>query len=122
MQDLDNIKYKQDYLKSKIKNKRLKLNFHNRYMSLLEGVFSRGDRRLSEVILSAFKEGARFDAWDNNFRFDLWQAVFEKTKIDPNFYVQEKSQDEILPWDFLDTGMDREYLLEEFADALRPTA
>lgn len=114
MQDLDTIKYKQDYLKSKIKNKMLALSFHNRYMSFLEGVLSRGDRRLSEVILSAFKKGARFDAWSDHFNFEAWLSAFKECDIDPLFYLKEKSKDEILPWDFIDTGIGKEALLSEF--------
>jgi len=114
MQDLDSIKYKQDYLKSKIRNKKLKLSFHNRYMSLLEGVLSRGDRRLSQVISSAFKQGARLDAWESHFRFSLWQAAFLESNIDPNFYLQARSIDEFLPWDFLDIGISKESLRSEF--------
>jgi len=114
MQDLDSIKYKQDYLKSKVRNRRLKLSFHNRYMSFLEGVFSRGDRRLSQVISCAFKRGARFDAWENHFRFSQWEAAFLESNIDPNFYLQDKSRDEFLPWDFLDIGISKESLRSEF--------
>lgn len=114
MDDLDNIKYKQDYLKNKIiGNKRLKLSFHNRYMSFLEGILSCGDRRLSEVILFAFKQGAKFDAWDNYFSFNTWIKAFKESRIKPYFYLREKSKDEFLPWDFLDIGINKESLLME---------
>ena len=115
MEDLESVKYKQDYLKKKTLNKRkLKLSFHNRYMSFLEGVFSRGDRRLSEVILSAFKKGARFDAWDDYFKFDIWLDAFKEGNINPDFYLQKRGAEEFLPWDFLDIGLPKEALLREF--------
>jgi len=115
MEDMDNIESKQDYLRRKVrKNKRLRVSLHNPKMSLLEGVFSRGDRRLSGVILSAFTKGARFDAWDNYFMFDKWTEAFCESRIDPNFYLREKLKDEILPWDFLDTGIEKGVLLAEF--------
>lgn len=114
MDDIESIQCKRDYLKRKIKNKRLILSFHNPYMSILEGVFSRGDRRLSEVIVGAFNKGARFDAWDNYFMFNKWQDAFKGAHIDPNFYLKEKAKDEFLPWDFLDVGIDKETLIAEF--------
>lgn len=117
-QDLDCIKYKQEYLKNKIRNKKLKLSFHNRYMSLLEGVLCRGDRRLSKVLYHAFKQGARFDAWDNYFRFEYWQKAFLESNVDFNFYLKERSKDEFLPWDFLDIGISKDSLLSEFEKLL----
>jgi radical SAM family uncharacterized protein len=114
MEDIDNIKYKQGFLKNKIRNKRLAWAFHNPYMSLLEGVLSRGDRRLSQVIFYAFNKGARFDAWSNYFSFDKWSEAFKESAIDPHFYLKEKHQDEILPWDFIDIGISKEYLIQEF--------
>jgi radical SAM family uncharacterized protein len=114
MESPDAIRYKQNYLKSRIKNKRLNLGFHNSKMSFLEGVLSRGDRRLSQVILGAFKKKAKFDAWGNHFAFDLWQEAFKEAKIEPDFYLKEKTKDEILPWDFLDVGINKEFLWDEF--------
>ena len=115
MIDLDNMKRRQDYIRERsLKRKRLKISFHNPKMSFLEGVFSRGDRRLSEVILNAFNKGARFDAWSSSFNFDLWDASFRDAGIDPCFYLKEKAIDEFLPWDFIETGVDKAFLVEEF--------
>jgi len=114
VQAFDEIKYKQDYLRDRVKNRRLKFIFHNRYMSMLEAALSRGDRRLSRVIYSAFKQGARFDAWDEYFKFAYWQRAFSESNIDFNFYLQERSTDQFLPWDFLDVGISKEALLSEF--------
>ncbi len=114
MESMEVIKDKQDYLKRKIKNRRLRLSVRNPKMSFLEGVLSRGDRRLSRVISGAFTKGARFDAWDDYFVFDRWTEAFSESGIDPNFYLQEKSKEEFLPWDFLDIGIDREHLRGDF--------
>ncbi|MBM3246315.1 MAG: TIGR03960 family B12-binding radical SAM protein [Candidatus Omnitrophica bacterium] len=121
MEDMNSIEDKQNYLKGQVKKslhrgwqERLKLSFHNRNLSFLEGVLSRGDRRLSRVIACAFKKGAKFDAWENHVRFDCWQAAFLECGIDPSFYLQARGLDEFLPWDFLDVGMDKEALGAEF--------
>jgi len=118
MQDLEAIKNKQEYLRQKAKrHKRLVLSFHNSAMSIIEGVFSRGDRRLSEVILKAFESGAKFDAWSNHFDFARWQAAFSDCGLDMRFYLDKKELNSLLPWDFIDTGIDRKTLAAEFADA-----
>lgn len=114
MQGLEGIKDKQDYLRNRMNNKKFKLSFHNRYMSILEGILSRGDRRLSEVIYRAFKQGAKFDAWADHFRFEKWQEAFYECKIDPAFYLQKKPLDVALPWDFLDTGISKEDLGRDY--------
>jgi radical SAM family uncharacterized protein len=118
MLSLEQIKEKQDYLKSHCKNRWIKLNFHNRFMSFLEGVFSRGDRKLSKVVLLAFQKGARFDGWEEYFRFDLWTESFKECGIDPDFYLQERQTDELLPWDFLDVGISKQQLIAEYKQVL----
>lgn len=114
MDSLARIEEKQDYLRSNCKNRRLKFNFHNSQMGFLEGVLSRGDRKLSKVILAAYRKGARFDAWSNYFSFTKWQEAFLEENIDPQLYLNDKSITAALPWDFIDTGIDKEYLLTEF--------
>lgn len=112
------IKAKHDYLRGRVKNKKLKLALHDPHMSILEGVFSRGDRRLSGVIKSAFKRGARFDSWQNQFNFERWLAAFADNDIDYGFYLRERLRDEILPWDCLDAGVTKSELLGELDLAL----
>ncbi|MFA5095713.1 MAG: TIGR03960 family B12-binding radical SAM protein [Candidatus Omnitrophota bacterium] len=115
MEDSDTIRRKQEYLREKTKrHRRLVLHFHNRPMSIIEGVLSRGDRRLSPVILAAFKAGAKFDAWSNYFDFDRWMAAFADSGIDPWFYLRQKELSAILPWDFIDTGIAKDALAAEF--------
>ncbi|MBU1923814.1 MAG: TIGR03960 family B12-binding radical SAM protein [Candidatus Omnitrophica bacterium] len=119
MEPISVIKEKQNYLRSHCKNKRLKLNFHNFEMGFLEGVLSRGDRSLSAVILSAYRKGARFDAWTSHFSFLKWQEAFSEQGIDPQEYLKEKSTSEVLPWDFIDMGINKEDLLAEFSWSCR---
>lgn len=116
------VKDKQNYLRAHSKNKRLKFNFHNLEMGFLEGVLSRGDRRLSRVILGAYKRGARFDAWPNYFSFAKWQEAFSQTGIDPQAYLSEKSIASLLAWDFIDTGIEKEALIIEFNKACDPAS
>ena len=105
---------KQDLLKSSIKSKRIRYNWHDNKTSYLEGVFARGDRRLSKVILRAAEMGCKFDGWGEHFRFDLWMKAFEELGIDPDFYnLRERSYDEVLPWDHIDIGVTKSFLMKE---------
>ena len=74
-------------------------------MSFMEGVFSRGDRKLAPVIVKAFEKGARFDAWSSYFNFDIWTQAFKEAGVAPEFYLRERSGEEILPWDMIDMGV-----------------
>ena len=113
MDSIEAIKEKQNYLRSHCKNKRLKFNFHDFQMGFLEGVLSRGDRLLSKVILSAYRKGARFDAWSNHFSFNKWLEAFSESGIDAQKYLDEKPTTAVLAWDFIDTGISKEALLKE---------
>jgi radical SAM family uncharacterized protein len=121
MESLEKAARKNEYLKAKLKNRRIKLSFHSREMSFLEGVLSRGDRRLSAVVEAAFKKGARFDAWSNHFNLQRWLEVFNEAGINPDFYLKERPTDEFLPWDFIDIGVSKESLLRE-ANNAKPVA
>jgi radical SAM superfamily enzyme YgiQ (UPF0313 family) len=115
MEEPDSIKLKQEYLREKSKRfKKLNITFHNRYMSMLEGVLSRGDRRLSKVVLNAFRKGARFDAWGEHFNFDLWLSAFKESGIDIYSYMKPRDLNEPLPWDFIDTGIPKDFFVSEF--------
>jgi len=115
MPDLEIIKNKQDYLKARLyRNRNIKISFHNRFMSFFEGVLSRGDRRLSPVILEAFNMGARFDAWEETFSFERWMEAFKRTGLEPDFYLKDKRELKLLPWDFLDIGVRGDFLRAEF--------
>lgn len=122
MDSVEAIQEKQNYLRSHCKNKRLKFNFHNFQMGFLEGVFSRGDRRLSKVVSKVYKKGARLDAWSNYFSFTKWQEAFSESGIDPQKYLDAKSTTSVLPWDFIDTGISKETLLKEFNSSCNPAS
>lgn len=101
-------------LKSAMRSRRIQLKFHNVYRSFLEGVFSRGDRRLGRVLETAWKLGARLDAWDEHFRPEAWDEAFRTCGIDPVFYAnRRRAEDEILPWSHIDVGLAPDYLLRE---------
>lgn len=105
---------KQDLLKSSIKSRRIKYNWHNNKTSYLEGVFAKGDRRLGEVIIKAVENGCQFDSWADHFKFDVWLDAFKECGIDPDFYnMRERGYSEILPWDHIDVGVTKEFLMRE---------
>jgi radical SAM family uncharacterized protein len=119
MLGLEQIKKRQDYLRDRCRNRKLKLSFHNRFMSLIEGIMARGDRRLSQCIRKAFEKGARLDAWDEHFDYGKWEESFKECGVDPGFYLKEKAVDELLPWDFLDMGVSRQELALEYQKTLK---
>ncbi len=109
---LSEIREKQSALKDNMP-KRINFSYHEAPVSVLEGVFARGDRRLARVILTAVKKGAKFDGWDEQFKLNLWNDAFEECGINPEFYVRERSFDEILPWDMIDVGVSKKFLINE---------
>jgi len=93
---------------------------HKPQRSIIEAVMARGDRRLGPAIESAYKLGARMDAWDEVFNYDIWQKAFEQNGIDPAFYAHRRRRfDEILPWDHLCSGPSRNYLENQYTDTLK---
>lgn len=111
---MESLKAKQEHLLKSIPSKKVRVSYHETPTSLLEGVFARGDRRLSKVIYTAYKHGCKFDCWDNHFKFDIWQSAFEEAGLDPYFYTQRRRPfDEVLPWDHLDYGVSRKFLEKE---------
>ena len=105
---------KQNYLKQNIKSKRIRYMWHDNKTSYLEGVFARGDRRLSKVIARAVENGCKFDGWDEQFKFDQWMKSFEECGVDPDFYLRERAMDETLPWDHIDVGVTKAFLKREY--------
>ncbi len=107
-----------DAFKSELNHKSLRFQYHENKLSELEGVLARGDRRLSKVIKSAYKNGALFDAWSEHFKSEAWDWAFEECGIDRYFYIgRERSTDEILPWDFIDMGVTKAFLKREWERA-----
>ena len=101
-------------IKYAIKSKAVSYKYHHQDTSLMEAVFARGDRRTCAALIKAFEKGAKFDGWSEYFRMDIWNEAMAECNIDPEFYVyRERSYDEILPWDFIDIGVNRKYLERE---------
>ena len=103
---------------SQLNQKSIKYNWHDTDVSVLEGVFARGDRRIAKVILDAYKSGCVFDAWNEYFHYDKWLEAFDKNGLSIEFYNErERSTDEILPWDFIDIGVTKAFLKREWERA-----
>ncbi|MCD7723678.1 MAG: TIGR03960 family B12-binding radical SAM protein [Clostridiales bacterium] len=114
----ENLAEKQHRLLEYTKSRKIKIAYHETYVSLLEGVLARGDRRLSAVIYDAWKMGCKFDSWSDKLKFELWLKAFEINGIDPYFYTsRERKFDELLPWDHLDFGVSRRFLESEYLKA-----
>ena len=106
-------------IKEQLNQKSIKYNWHEADVSVLEGVLARGDRKLSKVLLKAYEMGCLFDSWSECFHNDLWMKAFADCGIDPGFYTtRERNEDEIFPWDFLDCGVTKEFLLREWKRAM----
>lgn len=117
---MEQLEEKQKHLMASVRTKKINISTHFTPTSFLEGVFARGDRRLSKVMEAAWKKGCRFDGWDDQFRFDLWQEAFAECGIDPKFYTNRKREfTEILPWDHLDYGVSKNFLMKENEKAHR---
>ena len=109
-------------IKEQLNQKSIKYNWHEADISVLEGVFARGDRKIADVIELAYKKGCIFDAWSEFFKGDAWMEAFEELGIDMAFYTTRKRElDEIFPWDFLDCGVNKEFLKREWRKALEET-
>ena len=94
--------------------------YHAPDISYIEAVFARGDRRMGEALERAWRLGCRFDGWSDQFRYDLWLQAFRETGLDPDFYAtRPRPVDEVFPWDHLDCGVTRQYLLREWEKAQR---
>jgi len=116
---MEELRVKQLALRDTIKCKRIKYNYHEAPVSVLEGVFARGDRRLADVLLKAHEKGIRFDGWSEFFSMEKWMECFQECGIDPDFYTRARDFDEILPWDMIDVGVKKSFLIEEAKRAQR---
>ncbi len=113
---------KQRFLKSKMKEqlnyKSIRYNWHEAELTELEGVFARGDRRVSKSIYDAYQAGCLYDSWSEHFDYDKWMKAFEENGVDMAFYnSREREEEEIFPWDFIDVGVTKAFLLREYKRA-----
>ena len=111
---MEQLEEKQKHLYASVTTKKIRISTHLTPTSFLEGVFARGDRRLSKVLELAWKKGCKFDSWDDHFDFDKWMEAFDEAGLDPSFYANRRRDfDEILPWDHLDYGISKKFLMNE---------
>lgn len=108
-----------DAVKEQLNRKSIKYNWHEADVTVLEGVLARGDRKVGQAILKVYEKGGIFDAWSEFFDYQRWLDAFAECGIDPDFYtMRERSLDEIFPWDFIDTGVSKEFLKREWNNAM----
>lgn len=106
-------------MKAQLNHKSLKYNWHEADVTILEGVFARGDRRVGNALLEAYKLGCLYDSWGEHFNYELWMQAFENTGVDIDFYnLRERDLDEILPWDFINIGVSKSFLKREWKNAM----
>ena len=105
---------KQRHLVSSVTTKKISLSWHDAKTSYLEAVLARGDRRLGKALLEAFHRGFNLDAWSEHFDFDGWMDIFRSVGLDPDFYAcRRREYDEVFPWDHLDYGVSKQFLIDE---------
>ena len=111
---------KAQIVKSEIKRRQVRFTYHNTMMSSMEGVFARGDRKLSALLYRAWQLGCRFDGWTEHFDFAKWQQAFADTGLSMAFYAnRERSYDEVLPWEHISVGVTKKFLMNEREKAMR---
>ena len=116
---LDKAKRVNDRRKTLLNQKSIKYNWHESDISVLEGLLARGDRRLCDLILYIYEQGGIYDAWSEFHHQELWESAIKELGIDVDFYVtRARNEDEILPWDFINTGVTKQFLLREWHNAL----
>lgn len=120
---MEMLKEKQVHLKESITTKKITYHYHDSGTSFLEGVFARGDRRLSQVLIKAAQKGFHFDGWSDCFSLSAWLELFEECGIDPAFYAnRRRSFEEVLPWDHIDYGVKKSFLIDECKKAYEADA
>ena len=111
---------KHNYLAERLKIKGVTFNYHDNTTSAYEAVFARGDRRCGRLLYEAFRAGCKFDGWTEHFRPEAWETAFERSGIDKDFYTTRKREfDEILPWDIVDSGISKRFLINEAQKAVK---
>lgn len=116
----DSLIEKQKHLLSSVQSRKISVSYHESKTSVLEGALARGDRRLGQVIYKAWQKGSKFDSWDEFFNFDNWLEAFNECSLTPEFYANRvRSYDEVFPWDVMDYGIRKNFLMEENKKAHR---
>lgn len=116
---LSELKRKQQYLRSKIRNRRITYNYHDAELSMVEAIFAKGDRRLGRGLYQAWQNGCKFDSWSQFFNLENWLSSLRQVGLDPEWYAyRELNYTETLPWDHLGTGVKKDYLIKEHQKAM----
>lgn len=111
---MENMREKIKAIRGSIKSRAISYTWHESLVSYLEAIFARGDRRVCDVLIKAFEKGAKFDGWTEYFKFEVWEEALKECGVDGEFYAyRDRSYEEILPWDFIDIGVDKEFLIKE---------
>lgn len=111
---IEQLREKQKLLRESVTTKKISLSWHDAETSYLEAILARGDRRIGKALLEAFRRGFNLDAWSEHFKFDEWMDIFREVGLDPDFYAcRRRAEDEIFPWDHLDIGVTKDFLLAE---------
>ena len=119
---LERAKIVNDHVKAQLNHKSIRYNWHEVDVTVLEGILARGDRKISSAILSVYNKGQYFDAWSEFFDYQKWLDSFAECGIDIDFYTKrQRSDDEIFPWDFIDAGISKAFMLSEWKKALQET-
>jgi len=116
-EDLEECRRRLHEVKDRLRQKNIQTKWNSAAQTWLEGVFSRGDRRLAPVLLEAYRRGCRLDAWSEHMRLDPWREAFREAGVEPDFYLRERRLEDLLPWDHVDCGVSRDFLLAERARA-----
>lgn len=118
-QFLDKARFVNQSMKEQLNYKSIRYNWHEADLSELEGVFARGDRRLSKVLVKAYEKGCLFDSWSETFHYEPWVEAFEECGVSIDFYTtRERSLEEVFPWDFIDAGVTKQFLIREWEKAM----
>ena len=107
-------------VKGAVRDPKVKFQYHEPYVSRMEAVLARGDRRIGKLLLRAYENGQIFDGWSEFFRYDVWVKSMEEAEIDGDFYANRaRDFDEVLPWDFIDIGVKKAYLKREYEKSMK---
>lgn len=119
---LDKAYLTRNSIKEQLNQKSIKYNWHEADVSVLEGVFARGDRKVAAVIRKAYEKGCLYDSWSEYFKNDVWLEAFKECGVDIDFYtIRERTLDEVFPWDFIDCGVTKDFLKREWSKAMAET-
>ena len=118
----ETVREKQRHMVKKLKNGNIKYNYHDSKTSLMEAVIARGDRKIGKVIYDAFKNGAKFDGWAEHFKLEIWEEAMANNGLDIAFYAnRERSYEEVFPWDHIEVGVTKKFLIRENEKAKQDT-